>query len=404
MFNTLKLALSSLAAHKLRAVLAMLGVFLGALALTGVQHVSKAMVVQAEQEVEKLGPNLFAARAGQVRFRRGSAGTSGASKTFTLADALALQGSLPGVLQAAPFVETSGQLRAGANKVPAQMVATWPQYPAVRAFKPAWGRFFTQAEEDRKAKVIVLGQKVASRLFGSPEAALGGQVFLFRAGFRVVGIMEPKGRDLSGSDQDEQVFVPLSTYMRRAANQDWISGVYMQLAKGTDVDLTSRTAEHILRTRRGLRPGQRNDFYVMAAKETMRLQQEALNLVQTLGIISASVSFAVGGLGILSIMTLMVRMRRVEIGVRRAIGARQKDIVRQFLLEAGVMSATGGALGVLAAAGLMTVVYQLGVFPAVYDPLLMAGSLLGSAVIGLLAGAYPAWEASRVQILDVLRN
>lgn len=405
MLFSFRIALASLRAHKLRAVLAMLGVFLGALALTGVQHVSQAMVRKAEIEVEKLGPGLFVARSGQARFRRGGeVGFSGAARTFTVADARALMAGVPSVLAGAPFMERTITLRAGNLAVPAQLVATTPDYTRVRSFAPDMGRFFTERELDERAMVLVLGRKVAERLFGSAPAALGRQVHYFRAAFRVIGVMEAKGRDLGGNDQDEQAFMPLSTYMRRAANQDWISGVYLQLATGADVELAKSAAQAILRERHGLGSGKADDFSLLTARETMRLQEQALELVRTLGLISSSVSFAVGGLGILSIMILLVRQRRVEIGIRRALGARRRDIIRQFLLEAGLMSGAGGAAGVLAALALVTAVYSLGGFPFVYDPALVLGSLAGSVLLGLAAGAYPAWQAAAIEILDVLRG
>lgn len=403
---TLRIALRSLAAHKLRAVLAMLGVFLGALALTGVQHVSQAMVRQAELEAEKLGPNLFMARSGQIRFRRsGGAGVTGENVvTFTPADARALAEGLPGVLQWTPFVVRTIPVRADGVTTTCQLVGAQASYPDVRGFHPEFGRFFTALEVEDREMVVVLGRAIAERLFGRAEDAVGRQAFFFRAMVRVVGVMEAKGADITGANQDEQVFTPITTYMRRLANQDWITGVYVQLAPDADPEAAKEAGAALLRSRRPAAPGQRDDFSVITARDTIRLQRQALDLVGTLGLISSSVSFAVGGLGILSIMILMVRMRRLEIGVRRAIGARRRDIVRQFLLEAGLMSAAGGSLGVLAALALLTVVYSLAGFPWVFDPLLIALAPLGSALLGVASGAYPAWQASRVEILDVLRG
>ncbi len=405
MFLSLRVALASLKAHRLRTVLAMLGVFLGALALTGVQHVSKAMVRKAELEVERFGPNLFVAQAGQLRFfRSGTVRQDSAAKTFTLGDARALAGGLPGVLAWAPFISSTMPIRAGDRKVPSRLVATWPSFEHVRSFGPESGRFFSWEEEERRDKVVVLGRKIAERLFDRPEAAVGEQVFFFRAAFRVVGVMEEKGRDLAGDDQDEQVLMPLSTYMRRAANQDWISGVYMQLAPGADGEGLKPAAAAILRKRHAIAPGGKEDFSVITAKETIKLQKQALDLVFTLGVISSSVSFAVGGLGILSIMILLVRARRLEIGVRRALGAKRRDIVRQFLLEAGMMSAAGGVSGVAASLLLTGGLAVAGTFPFVFDAALVAGALAGSALVGVAAGAYPAAQAAGVAILDVLRE
>ncbi len=403
---SLRIALSSLATHKLRTVLAMLGVFLGALALTGVRHVSEAMVRKAEIETEKLGPNLLMAMSGKIRFTRGDFRSQPSHKNFKVADALAVMRGLPSAALGVPYIAQTSNIRAGDTRVACQLVATWPDYPDVRAFKPEFGRFLTPDEEDSRAMVCVLGRTVAKRLFGEPEKAMGQKVFLFRAGLTVIGVMEEKGADLSGADQDEQVFVPLSTFMRRLSNRTHITGVYIQLADGADFELAKATAETILRRQHHVGPGtpKPDDFTVFTAKDTMRLKEQALELVRTLGLISSSLSFAVGGLGILSIMVLLVRARRMEIGIRRAVGARRTDIVRQFLLESGAMSCVGGAGGVVCALALLLVVYRFGEFPYVFDPWLILQALAGSAALGLAAGAYPAWQAGSVQILDVLRN
>lgn len=403
MWLSLKIALASLAVHKLRTILAMLGVFLGALALTGVQHVSQAMVRKAEIETEKLGPNLFAAISGQVRFRRSGARVGNVARTFTMADAMVIKGSLPGVLAGSPFAQKNMEVRHEAIKVPSLVVGVWPVYAQVRSLDIAHGRFVTEQDLDRRAMVCVLGQTIATRLFDTPEEAMGKTIFFMRAPMRVIGVMAPKGADVTGSDQDEQVFVPLTTFMRRLSNQDWISGVYLQLAQGADKATLKDAASEILRQRHRIGPGMKDDFSVLTAEDTIKLQRQALDLVGTLGLISSSISFSVGGLGILSIMILLVRSRQLEIGVRRASGARRRDIVRQFLLESGLMAATGGLFGVLGAILLFLVVARLGDFPFLLDPLLLGGALAGSMTLGVVAGAYPSWQASRLQILDVLK-
>jgi putative ABC transport system permease protein len=404
MFFSLKIALHSLASHKLRTALAMLGVFLGALALTGVQHVSQAMLKKTQMEVDKFGPNLLVAIASDIRFRRGSVRIAGGHRTFKISDAEALIYSLPFVLDGVPFTHAQLPVRYGATKIPSNVVATWPGFTRVRNFSPQYGRFFTAEENEDRAMVVVLGRKIAERLFGSARAALGKRVYVYRAGLKVIGVMEPKGRDPSGDDQDEQVFLPLNTYMRRASNTHWISGAFLQMGPGTTTEYAKESAASLLRKRHGIRPGEDDDFSVFTARELAKMQEQALELVSTLGLISSSVSFAVGGLGILSIMVLLVRARRIEIGVRRALGAKRRHIINQFLLEAGLMSAAGGAAGVVVSVGLMAVVAVAASFPFVFDPVLVVGALAGSAFIGVAAGAYPAWQAAQVAILDVLRS
>lgn len=404
MLLDLKIALASLAAHKLRAVLAMLGVFLGALSFNGVEHVAEAMYKNAEAEAAKLGPNLFAAMAGQVRFTRdgGSARFSGQVRTFTVADAQAVASGVPSVLAFAPYVSQTMPIRSGNTTVNTQILATYPSYPDIRSFHPEFGRFVNDADLMDMDKVVVLGRKIAERLFGSPEAAMGREVMIFRARFTVVGVMEAKGRDLTGADQDEQTFLPLSTYMRRAANQTWISGVYLRLDERADIEQVRQATAAILRQRHHLE-GKKDDFSLLTPADSMQLRKEALDLVQTLGAITATISFAVGGMGILSIMVLMVQARRMEIGVRRAVGGSRGHITRQFLLEAGIMAGAGGALGVAASLGLVQIFCAIAGFPYVLSVPFSLATLGGSVLLGLAAGAYPARQAAHIEILDVLR-
>ncbi|MGE4504559.1 MAG: ABC transporter permease [Desulfovibrionaceae bacterium] len=402
MILDLRIALASLAAHRLRTILAMTGIFLGALAFTGVQTMSQIMVRFAEVEVEKMGPNLFSVMAGQVRFGRGGVRFADNVTTLTVSDARELAGSLPGVATMAPMAQQTLPIRAEGVTVNGLVTATWPEYQRVRSFYPAHGRFFTHEEERDLERVVVLGTKIAERIFGGREAALGRQVFIYRAGFRVVGVMEEKGRDLAGVDQDEQVFMPLSTYMRRASNTDYIKSILMELREGESVERLREAATAILRQRHALGKGEDDDFSLLEAKDAMQLQRDALNLMSTLGVIVSTISFAVGGLGILSIMVLLVRARRKEIGIRRAVGGTKRDIVRQFVLESALMSVTGGTLGVVVCLALVVVFTSLSTYPLVLDPLVPLAAVLGSAVLGLGAGAYPAWQASRIEILDVL--
>lgn len=401
----MRIALSSLKAHKWRAILAMLGVFLGALAFTGVQHVSQIMVRQAEMETEKLGPNLYAVMAGQIRFRRnGSVRTTGGVRTFSLADAKAVIDGVPSVMEGAPFVSSTMAVRNRGNAVTAKIMATWPNYQAIRNFYPGTGRFFGWADQKARAKVCVLGRTIAQRLFDKPELAVGETVYLYRAGFRVLGVMETKGRDVSGEDQDEYLFMPISTFMRRASNQDWVNGVFLRLSSDAGLGQVEQSVKSIMRSRHNLTGNEKDDFATMSPKDAMQLQRQALDLMTTLGNISSIISFAVGGLGILSIMILVVRARRVEIGVRRAVGGRRRDIVRQFLFESGLMAGVGGAFGVLVTVILVSVGSAVADLPRIIDLGNLLFTLVGSCALGVAAGAYPAWQAANYEILDILKN
>jgi len=401
----LRIAVSSLKAHKWRAILAMMGVFLGALAFTGVQHVSSIMVRQAELETEKLGPNLYVVMAGTIRFRRsGSIRVSGHTRTFTMADANAIIGGVPSVMEGAPYVSTNMEMRGSGNGVTAKIMATMPNYQNIRSFYPAYGRFFNTADVENRAKVCVLGQKIAERLFGDAQSAIGQTVYLYRASFRVLGVMETKGRDISGEDQDEYAFLPVTTFMRRASNQNWISGVFLRLSKDAGLDQVAASARAIMRDRHRISQGEEDDFSSMSPQDAIKLQRQALDLMVTLGGITSTISFAVGGMGILSIMILVVRSRRVEIGVRRAVGGRRRDIIGQFLFESGLMASVGGAFGVIITIILVIVGCSLADLPVIIEPGSLLVTLLGSCLLGIAAGAYPAWQAANIEILDVLKH
>ena len=400
----LSIAISSLSAHKFRAILAMIGVFLGALAFTGVQHVSTIMVRQAEMETEKLGPNLYAVMAGAVRFTRGGGQAFRRSRAFTLADAEAIIGGVPSVLEGAPFISTVMPLRGNGNGVNVQVMASLPSYQSIRSFYPTIGRFFNEQEVEDRAMVCVLGWNIADRLFGQPDLAVGRKVYMYRASFRVLGVMENKGADISGTDQDEIMLVPLTTYMRRASNQRWVNGVFLRLAKEAGLGEVEASVNVLMRNRHGIEEGAVDDFSTTSPKDAIKLQRQALDLMTTLGGITSSVSFGVGGLGILSIMILVVRSRRVEIGVRRAVGGRKRDIVRQFLFESGLMAAVGGGLGVLVTVVLVVVGCGLLGMPVIIEPASLILTLIGSCLLGVAAGAYPAWQAANIEILDVLKS
>ncbi|SHN48722.1 ABC transporter permease [Desulfovibrio litoralis] len=403
--HNIKLALASLAAHRLRAILAMLGVFLGALVLTAILHISQAMILKADLETQKLGPNLVQAVAGQVRFGGGgSARVRGLSTTFTLEDAEVLGRQVPWVKAYTSYTNANRSIKFEAKATQTQVVGTLDSYPNVRTFFPQIGRFFNALEVEEKAKVVVLGSDIAKRLFTNIEDAIGKTVLVQTTSLKVIGVMESKGQDLSGSNQDEQVFVPITTYMRRMNNIDYISGVYFTLYNAENEQATMETMRNILRKRHNIKNVKADDFSVFSARDASKLRTEALNLVQTLGFISATVSFAVGSLGILSVMILLVRARRLEIGIRRAVGASAGNIVSQFLTEAAIMSGVGGILGVFVAVILCIVIYILGNFPFYFNVWLCILLGIASIVLGVVAGAYPAWVASKVQVLDVLKN
>lgn len=400
------IAVKALSAHKLRTVLAILGVFLGTLVLTAVTHIGSAILQQAEDEVQKLGPNLVQVRAGHIRFSREATATNTLGKTTTVSvdDAVAVREAVPQVRNMAMFLQTGKRVRAGNAQTTGQVVGVSPSYGEVRSLDFVSGRFLRPEDEDALALVCVLGNSLAERLFGRPELAQDQSVYIGNGLFKVVGVLEAKGADFGGTSFDEQVFVPLSTYQRRIVNTTSLSGFYLNLYDGSDTEYTKRVIAENLRKRHRLGVGERDDFRVFAAEDAAKLQTDILDLVTRLGGLSALISFAVGGLGIFSIMILLVKARQLEIGVRRAVGASRKTIVRQFLTEAGIMAGVGGVLGVVLGLLLVTAIYAVAGLPFVYEPLFCLLAALASVLVGLAAGAWPARQASLVEVVTALKD
>jgi putative ABC transport system permease protein len=278
-----------------------------------------------------------------------------------------------------------------------------PNYPETRNFSVEDGTFITDRDNTNLAKVAVLGKTVARKLFGETNP-IGQTILIYRVPCLVIGVMEEKGSDLAGVDQDNQVFLPLYTYLRRFVNQDFINTIYVQLQDGLTVASAKADIEELIRRSHGIKAGKKDDFTVIDMKDVVALKNQAMAMITTLGRISATVSFLIGGIGILSIMILIVNERRVEIGIRRAVGSRKRDIILQFLMESSVISFSGGLAGVIL--GLLTsiVIYRLAALPFNIS---LGGLLLAfvaSVLVGGLAGIYPSKKATAIQPVDVIRS
>ncbi|MDR2825931.1 MAG: ABC transporter permease [Deltaproteobacteria bacterium] len=431
------IAFKALDAHRLRSILAILGIFLGTLVLTAITHIGSSMLLQADEETQKLGPNLVQVRAGRVRFARtntntnasasASAGTSsntstsasaktvtgsgssgGSITTITLDDAEAVAKGVAQIERLTSYIAGARGIRAGAVKSTCQLLGVQSNYNDVRSLELFDGRFISRVDDQNLALTAVLGYSIAERLFGAAALVsnqIVGQVVFFNdARVEVVGIIKEKGSDLGGTSFDEQVYVPLRSYMRRLTNTDRISGFYLNLYPSSDTGQVKQIITRLLRERHKIGTGVRDDFSVYSSEDAAKLRNDTLELIRSLGVLSAGISFTVGGLGIFSIMILLVRSRKVEIGIRRAVGASRKVIIRQFLMEAGLMSGVGGILGVTLALVLVSLVYNFAAMPFVYEPFFCILAATASVLVGVVAGAWPAWQASKVEVLAALKS
>ncbi|MBE0426670.1 MAG: ABC transporter permease [Nitrospirae bacterium] len=402
-FLNLKIALRSLLNFKLRTALAVLGVFLGTFSLIVVSNLADSLSKKTSKEAESFGENLLIVRSGIVRTV--GAGTRLLSEATTLneSDAAAIKQGSRFIKDVSPSGNTSFPVRYGNTVLNSVLVVgVMPNYTDIRNFRVREGRFITDNDNKNLNKVAVIGTEVAQKLFYR-DNPVGKYILISRVPCQIIGIMEEKGFDISGANQDNQIFLPLNTYQRRFVNKDYINNISVQVIDEASIPLAKAEIEEILRMGHKIKNRQNDDFTVIDMKDVMALKTQAMSMIKVLGGISAVIAFLIGGIGILSIMILIVNERRVEIGIRRAIGSRKRDIILQFLMEASFISFSGGTIGVMISFVTTIVIFLLADLPFTLSP---AGHILAffaSVSVGILAGIYPSQKATRIQPVDVIR-
>ena len=400
----LKIARRSLVQFKWRTALAVLGVFFGTFSLIIVSNLSGSLAVKTEQEIDSLGKNLLIVRSGIVR--RVGAGTPLMSQATTLTpeDAQAIRESLPSVSDLSSAGYKTFPVRYGNVALRGILIGgVETNFQDIRNFHADHGTFFSDQDGLDRNKVAVLGRTVVEKLFGE-EDPIGKHILIWRVPFRVIGIMEAKGSDVSGADQDNQIFVPLQTFLKVLVNKTNVSNIYVQVLRDDLIPDTKTGIEGLLRKRHKIGPGQNDDFAVIDMKDVLALKAQAMDLITVLGRIAAAVSFIIGGLGILSIMILIVNERKLEIGIRRAVGSRKRDIILQFLIESSIISLAGGMIGVLSGALISIGLLRVLQYPFTLSMTGLVIAFFASVLVGILAGIYPSRKATQFEPVDILRT
>ena len=316
-------------------------------------------------------------------------------------DAQSLAAQLPQLRQAVPVAVRSVTLRLGAGAIQAQLIGTTPEYRQVRGFSPARGRFFTPAEDNER--VIVLGHAIAEALL-SPDTLPGQEICVGSAAFQIVGILPPQGVNFAGEDEDRQAFIPLGTYRRQIANRPWLDGLYLQLSDEADSAATMRQAERLLRDRHGRWPDEVEDVVVRDFAELAARQADLLTTITWTVAVTSGLLLLMGAVGIATLMLLVVRQRRVEIGLRRALGATPTDVALQFFLEGIVLASAGVCAGLVLGVGGTVILMRLLETPLHLDPTLLVFSTAVSLGCGAAACAVPAIRAARLEPSAALRS
>lgn len=400
----LKIAWRSLCNFRLRTILAITGVFLGTISLIIVSNLSDSLSKKTEMEIENLGKNLLIVRSGIVR--RVAAGTVLMSEAtnLTLDDAKAIIESSRFVSSISPSGNKTFPVRYGNVALTSVLVVgATENYPEIRNHNLKEGNFITEEDNRKLRRVAVLGIKVKEKLFGE-ENPIGKHILIFRVPCEVIGIMEEKGVDISGVDQDNQIFIPLNTFMRRFINKNYINSIYVQVSDTKNIPDAKQEIEQLLRKRHKITEGKKDDFTVIDLKDVTALKSQAVELITVLGRIAAVISFLIGGIGILSIMILIINERRLEIGIRRAVGSRKRDIVLQFLMESSFISLSGGLVGVFLGFTASILIFKLANLPFAMSVKAILIAFTASVLIGILAGLYPSKKATTIQPVDVIRQ
>ena len=408
--ESIRAALSSIAANKLRAGLTMLGIIIGVAAVISLMGIGQGVRQGIDAQIGSMGTNLLFVSPGSTNVRGVSQG-AGSAQTLTYEDALALLDSevAPAVVDVAPETNAFGQVVYLGNNVNTRIMGVTPSYQSVRDAQVESGEFISQANVDSRASVVVLGSNVAATLFEGNDP-IGQSIRINNIPFRVIGVLESKGGSGMGN-QDDQVLVPLTTVLARLQRGRFGSGnvvsqISVQVASADQMDAASEQISAILRQRHNIRYDE-DDFTIRSQEDLLATATEVSTMLTVfLGAI-AGISLVVGGIGIMNIMLVSVTERTREIGIRKAVGATSEDVLGQFLTEAIILSVLCGATGILVGMGIARLISGLQLGSMNINSVVSASSVLlataFSTAIGLFFGIYPAARAAALNPIEALR-
>ncbi len=403
---TLRVALNALRINKMRSALTMLGIIIGVAAVIIMIAVGQGAQARVEEQIRSLGSNIIMVMSGSA-LSGGARGGSGSQQTLTEDDAYALGREIDEVHGAAPTLRGSGQAVFGNANWSTTFYGTSPDYLEVREWAVIEGRRFEAADMNSAAKVVLIGQTVAKNLFGD-SSPIDQVIRIRKVPLTVIGVLDRKGQNMMGQDQDDVVLMPISTARKRVlgatqAKSRNIGSIMIKIRTDANMKEGEQRIRELLRQRHRLQNGQEDDFFVRNISELLEAQEASSKVLALLLAAVASVSLLVGGIGIMNIMLVSVTERTREIGLRMAVGARGKDILTQFLVEAVTLSLIGGLIGILLGVGGAYLIGELAGWRTELSLLSILLAVGFAACVGVFFGFYPARKASRLLPIEALR-
>jgi putative ABC transport system permease protein len=401
LFMTLRIALRALARNKLRAFLTMLGIIIGVGAVIAMVAIGEGAKATIRSQIASLGTNVLIILPGtsvQGGVRTGAGGVN----TLVDGDAKAMMRELPAVAFASPALRRPEQVVAGNLNWSTLTQGVAPEFQQIRDWQIADGRFIHDGDVETAAKVAVIGETVVNQLFGNDDP-VDAVIRIRNIPFRVVGVLAPKGQTSQGTDQDDTIIIPYTTMQKRLMRITFVQSIVASAINAERLSEAQAQITSLLRQRHRIGPDREDDFYIRNLSDIAEAASSSARVMAVLLGSVASISLLVGGIGIMNIMLVSVTERTREIGIRMAVGARRKDIMLQFLVEAVVMAATGGCIGILLGIGSSEVLNDWAQWPTHISPTIIAVAFFFSGAVGVFFGFYPARKAANLDPIDALR-